>query len=187
MSTSPDALYNKASQKELAGDLDAAFALYVQATQSYLHLSRTAKLTHERDQYKSAASRCLERAERIKASKRDLALVQKDRPSKGNHAKGHSEGVSTLRLIYIMLAESQHYALSKSGSSNGIRIPLWKDSPSPSSTLIVTTYTCVQYMQYTNASSRLLTAGCYAATRMDCYRFPRNSLGSSRHGRGAQS
>lgn len=88
MSTPPDALYNKASQKELAGDLDDAFALYVQATQSYLHLSRTAKLNHERDQYKSSASRCLERAERIKATKRDLALVQKDRLSKGIHMTG---------------------------------------------------------------------------------------------------
>jgi calpain-7 len=78
-----DALASKASQKELGGDLDDAFSLYVQATQSYLHLSRTATSPHLRDQHKASATRCLERAERIKATKRDVTPVQRDRFSKG--------------------------------------------------------------------------------------------------------
>lgn len=82
-STASDALRNKATQKELAGDLDAAFALYVQATQSYLHLSRTSNSPAARDLYKVSATRCLERAERIKATKRDLPLIKKNPFSPG--------------------------------------------------------------------------------------------------------
>lgn len=83
-----DALASKASQKELGGDLDGAFSLYVQATQSYLHLSRTATSPHLRDQHKASATRCLERAERIKAAKRDVTPVQRDRFSKGVMCRG---------------------------------------------------------------------------------------------------
>jgi calpain-7 len=76
-------LYSKASGKELAGDLDGAFALYVRAAQSHLHLSRIASSPRERDEHKAAAAKALERAERIKAVKHDVAPVQRDRFSAG--------------------------------------------------------------------------------------------------------
>lgn len=82
-SVTADELANKASRKELAGDLDGAFALYVQATQSYLHLSRISKSSSTHDRLKASASRCLERAERIKTAKRDLPLIKKDPFSSG--------------------------------------------------------------------------------------------------------
>ena len=82
-SATADALASKASQKELSGDLDGAFSLYIQASQSYLHLSRTATASPHRDRCGTSAARCLERAQRIKAAKSDVAPVRRDRFSKG--------------------------------------------------------------------------------------------------------
>lgn len=150
-STASDALRNKATQKELAGDLDAAFALYVQATQSYLQLSRTSNSPAARDLYKLSATRCLERAERIKAVKRDLPLIKKDPFSPG-----------TLWLLLDTLypgsklhSESQSYILSKSTVRNGIHLPVWKDgsvvSSSSSSTF---TYVLIIFHRVLTAKSR---------------------------------
>ncbi|KAF8322156.1 cysteine proteinase [Clavulina sp. PMI_390] len=105
--TDADTLYERAVEKELSGDLDGAFASYVQATQSYLHQSRATKSNAQREKLKSSASRSLERAEKIKAAKRDLQRVKMDTFS----------------------SEYQSYVLSRSSSRRGVRIPQWKTLP----------------------------------------------------------
>lgn len=100
-SAAADALASKASQKELSGDLDGAFPLYLQATQSYLYLSRTATTPHHRDQHKSSAARCLERAERIKSAKRDVPSVQRDRSSKGVTTFGATKYSKQTKRCYV--------------------------------------------------------------------------------------
>lgn len=63
----------KATIKELAGDHNAAFRLYVTAARDFLHLSKVLQDEKERARCKQAASTALTRAEKIKAFK-DAAL-----------------------------------------------------------------------------------------------------------------
>jgi len=63
---------------ELARDLDTAFRLYVQAASAFLNASREAAHPRIQGQARKDAERALERAERIKAVKHDLAPVLRD-------------------------------------------------------------------------------------------------------------
>lgn len=71
-------LYARATIAEHAKDLDTAYRLYVEAGSAFLNLSRTAANPRSQEQARQDADRALERAERIKAVKRDLAPVWRD-------------------------------------------------------------------------------------------------------------
>lgn len=63
--------YAKAAKAELSQDWDAAFRLYVKATEGFLHLSRISADDGARKRFKASAGKALERAEKIKAVKKD--------------------------------------------------------------------------------------------------------------------
>ncbi|TDL23115.1 cysteine proteinase [Rickenella mellea] len=70
-----EAVYERAARAELDKSYDKAFQLYIQAAQAYLQRARTVADERDRGKCKTAAGKCLERAERIKAVKKDLAPV----------------------------------------------------------------------------------------------------------------
>ena len=53
------------------GNFDHAFRLYVEAAKAYLALANNAANEKDRVKSKSEAKKCLERAEKIKAAKKD--------------------------------------------------------------------------------------------------------------------
>ncbi|KAI9465176.1 hypothetical protein BJY52DRAFT_668504 [Lactarius psammicola] len=73
-----ESLYARAAKAELAKDLDTAFRLYVQAATAFLNTSREATHPRTQGQARKDAERALDRAERIKAVKQDLAPVLRD-------------------------------------------------------------------------------------------------------------
>lgn len=73
------ALAAKAIKKERQGDLGAAYALCIQTAQAYLALLRTAANEQDKLALKTASSRVLARAEKIKAVKRDARPAPVDR------------------------------------------------------------------------------------------------------------
>ncbi|KZT61167.1 cysteine proteinase [Calocera cornea HHB12733] len=128
------AALNRAAQLELAGKYDDAFRLYVTSAQSFLHLSRpptsSALATSptsppspssnananaanpspaDQARYKALAKRALDRAEKIKAHKRDVRPVARERLGKAAQAD----------------------VLDRAGSVRGRRYALWEG---PSST-----------------------------------------------------
>jgi calpain-7 len=84
-------LYERATKAELAKDLDTAFNLYHQAGTAFLNLSRASTHPQIREQACKDADRAVERAERIKAAKQDLAPVLRDPFALG----------SSLRRVFI--------------------------------------------------------------------------------------
>ena len=94
------AIANKAKIKELAGDHNAAFKLYVTAAQDFLHLSKVLQDEKERARCKQAASTALVRAEKIKAFKNDgLKPLARDFFSEGATQFCLGDFSSTQRLI----------------------------------------------------------------------------------------
>ena len=73
-----EAIYGRATKAEMNGDRQQAFKLYVQAAQEFLHLSRTNTNPSARAQCKAEAVKALERAEKIKGKRTDLAPIVKD-------------------------------------------------------------------------------------------------------------
>lgn len=71
-------VYSKAAKAELERDYDRAFQLYLKAADGFLHLDRTTSDTSIRATCKSEAGKSLERAEKIKAIRRDLTPVLTD-------------------------------------------------------------------------------------------------------------
>ena len=69
-----DALYATAATAEVASDFDKAFSSYLEAAQAYLRLARTlpAARARDRERCRNTARTSLERAERIKAAKKDV-------------------------------------------------------------------------------------------------------------------
>jgi calpain-7 len=57
---------------ESNSEWDRAFQLYVKAAENYIHISRKTTDQRLRSTFKTNAGKALERAEKIKASKRDL-------------------------------------------------------------------------------------------------------------------
>ncbi|OJT10574.1 hypothetical protein TRAPUB_12910 [Trametes pubescens] len=80
-----EAQYSKAANAELAKDYDRAFRQYAEAAKQFLLLSRQATEGRLRTHYRNQAGKALERAERIKAVRRDVRPVAKDEFSEGNH------------------------------------------------------------------------------------------------------
>ncbi|KAI0669613.1 hypothetical protein C8Q78DRAFT_1070706 [Trametes maxima] len=100
------AQYTKAINAEVSKDYDRAFRLYVKAAEQYLSLSRHTPDDRLRAQYRSQATKAMERAEKIKAAKQDVVLVLKDEFS-------NSE---------------QLYVLQKSSLVNQGYFPLWESN-----------------------------------------------------------
>lgn len=72
-------LYERATRAELAKDLDTAFRLYIEAGTAFLSLRRaTPANPWAQEEARQGAARAVERAERIKAVKADLAPVWRD-------------------------------------------------------------------------------------------------------------
>lgn len=71
-------LYARATRAELAWDLDTAFRLYVEAGSAFLNVSRNLAPARTQEQARQDAARALERAERIKGVKPDVAPVWRD-------------------------------------------------------------------------------------------------------------
>ncbi|KAH9963021.1 hypothetical protein BJV74DRAFT_786999, partial [Russula compacta] len=101
--------YARATTAELAKDLDTAYRLYIEAGSAFLNLSRTAANPRSQEQARQDADRALERAERIKAVKRDLAPVWRD----------------------PFALEEQQLVLKRGSVINRTEAPLWT-TPSPS-------------------------------------------------------
>ncbi|KAI0774825.1 hypothetical protein BD413DRAFT_603407 [Trametes elegans] len=95
---------------ELGKDYDRAFRLYVKAAEQYLLLGRQTTDDRARTLYRSQAAKSLQRAEKIKAARRDVRPVVKDEYSEGE----------------------QLYVLQKSSLVNEGFFPPW-DSPERSS------------------------------------------------------
>lgn len=94
------AIAKKAKIKELAGDHNAAFKLYVTAAQDFLHLSKVLRDEKERARCKQAASTVLIRAEKIKAFKNNtLKPIARDFFSEGEILSRLRDFSSTKRLI----------------------------------------------------------------------------------------
>lgn len=71
-------VYSKAAKAELERDYDRAFQLYLKAADGFLHLDSTTSDTSIRAACKTEAGKALDRAEKIKAIKRDLTPVLVD-------------------------------------------------------------------------------------------------------------
>ncbi|EJD08078.1 cysteine proteinase [Fomitiporia mediterranea MF3/22] len=102
-------LYVQATVAEHARDYDTAFKLYLSAAQAHLHRARglPSQRAADRAKCKSDAGICLERAERIKAARKDsLKPIDRDPFSK----------------------EEQTYVLDKSSNINDITFPIWSNS-----------------------------------------------------------
>jgi len=76
--TETQTAYAKAARAELNQDFDGAFRLYLDAAKMCLHLSRSNCDAQSQAQWKADASRALDRAERIRAHKKDLTPVLRD-------------------------------------------------------------------------------------------------------------
>ncbi|KAI0827990.1 hypothetical protein BC628DRAFT_1432146 [Trametes gibbosa] len=70
--------YTKAAQAELGKDYDRAFRHYLKAAEQFLSLSRHVPEGQLRTAYRGQATKALERAERIKAARREVKPVVKD-------------------------------------------------------------------------------------------------------------
>ena len=105
----------KATRAEGTNDYDTAFMTYIQAAKSFLHISQTAPAGSLREKSKSSAAKCLERAERIKAAKKDLTPVRKDIFSAGDETSGRDYATTsypTHRISAICLGQVFPYQSS---------------------------------------------------------------------------
>lgn len=114
-------LYQKATRAEVDRSYDQAFELYIAAAQSYLQHVRNAVHERDRKKYKLDAHKCLERAERIKAAKRDLAPLVRNPFSEG---EGFS-GIMGVLCIDVVI-EEQLYVLERSSHIHSLRFPIWR-------------------------------------------------------------
>ncbi|KAF9453717.1 cysteine proteinase [Macrolepiota fuliginosa MF-IS2] len=130
--------YAKATKAELARNYDEAFKLYVQATESFLHLSRT---THHSEalhaKWKASASKALQRAEKIKAFAQKTQEKQKIAgdvvlsPVSGGTSTNKTADVRLTPIgINHFSSQEQFYVLERGSRINGLTFSLW-DRPMP--------------------------------------------------------
>ncbi|KZS95723.1 hypothetical protein SISNIDRAFT_324866 [Sistotremastrum niveocremeum HHB9708] len=105
--TETEKLLEKAKQKELNGELDSAFQLYIQVGQSFLQLSRTATSIKSKNLCKEYAGKALERAKKLKAAKGEAL-----RPVRDDVYSQYSQGS----------------VVEESSSWNGIHFPPWPET-----------------------------------------------------------
>ncbi|CAE6472096.1 unnamed protein product [Rhizoctonia solani] len=98
------ATLTRAKQKEHAGQLDAAYHLYIECARNFVHLATNSTNPQVRSAAKAAGSNALDRADLIKTAKQgELRRVQRDPLSE----------------------EEQLYILKRSSRVNGIALPIW--------------------------------------------------------------
>jgi hypothetical protein len=75
----------RASQKEHAGQLEAAYQLYIQCAKDFVYLAGKSTRPDTRALAKTSGSRALERADLIKrATKGEVKRIQRDQLSEGS-------------------------------------------------------------------------------------------------------
>ena len=125
---SNQAIAKKATIKELAGDHNTAFNLYVTAVQNFLHLSKVLQDEKERVRCKQAASSALARAQKIKAFKNDaLKPVARDFFSEGAYVSCPGDLGSTKYLLGQRKSESswmQVPVIERKHITSGLNRPL---------------------------------------------------------------
>lgn len=125
---SNQAIAKKATIKELAGDHNTAFNLYVTAVQDFLHLSKVLQDEKERVRCKQAASTALARAEKIKAFKNDvLKPIARDFFSEGAKISCTGDLGSTKHLT----RSAEERVVLDAGSRCGTRIYHFWTEPNP--------------------------------------------------------
>jgi calpain-7 len=67
----------RAAKLELAGSFDSAFEHYVKAAQIYVYLIRHCQDPTRKEQLRSVSNKLVERATKIKQTKKDLKPVQR--------------------------------------------------------------------------------------------------------------
>ncbi|KAH7925291.1 cysteine proteinase [Leucogyrophana mollusca] len=100
-----EATYARAAKYELESNWNQAFRLYIEAIEAFLHLSRIGADEGLRRKCKASAGKALERAEKIKSIRRELAPVS----------------------ISHFSEQQQFYVLKKSSLINNVRYPLWNE------------------------------------------------------------
>ncbi|KAF9494200.1 cysteine proteinase [Pleurotus eryngii] len=113
-----EATYSKAAKAELSRAYDNAYRLYINAAQSFLHLSRQGDA--EKDKWTSNARKCVERAEKIKA------FISKAKASED--AAGADMSLTPVDIDYFSPYE-QSFILQRGARVNGLVFPSWDDSP----------------------------------------------------------
>ncbi|KAF8141175.1 hypothetical protein EV363DRAFT_1203663 [Boletus edulis] len=113
-----ESIYDRATKLEFAAEFSSAFHLYLEATDAFLHLSRSSVATPAfQAQCKARAAKAIQRAEKIK---------------KASKTPGSQLGV-VLAPVNCFGADHQAYVLRKSSTVNNIRYPLWNEPvPLPS-------------------------------------------------------
>ncbi|KAF4563111.1 cysteine protease [Pleurotus pulmonarius] len=114
-----EATYSKAAKAELSGAYDNAYRLYINAAQSFLHLSRQGDT--EKDKWTNNARKCVERAEKIKA------FISKAKASEDS-AAGTDMSLTPVDIDYFSPYE-QSFILQRGARVNGLVFPSWDDSP----------------------------------------------------------
>ncbi|KAF8554920.1 cysteine proteinase [Imleria badia] len=109
-----ESIYDRATKLEFAAAFSSAFHLYLEATDAFLHLSRSSAATPTfQAQCKAKAAKAIQRAEKIKKASKTLGVVATPVNSFG--------------------ADHQAYVLRKSSTVNNIRYPSWNEPvPLPS-------------------------------------------------------
>ncbi|KAG9221284.1 hypothetical protein CCMSSC00406_0008881 [Pleurotus cornucopiae] len=113
-----EATYSKAAKAELSGAYDNAYRLYINAAQSFLHLSRQGDA--KKDKWTSNARKCVERAEKIKA------FISKAKAS--DDAAAGADLLTPVDIDYFSPYE-QSFILQRGARVNGLVFPSWDDSP----------------------------------------------------------
>ncbi|KAG6381977.1 hypothetical protein JVT61DRAFT_605 [Boletus reticuloceps] len=113
-----ESIYDRATKLEFAAEFSSAFHFYLEATDAFLHLSRSSVATPAfQAQCKARAAKAIQRAEKIK---------------KASKTPGSQLGV-VLAPVNCFGADHQAYVLRKSSTVNNIRYPLWNEPvPLPS-------------------------------------------------------
>jgi calpain-7 len=106
--------------------------LYLKTAESYLHLNRTTTDESLRTRCKANAGKALERAEKIKMKKKDLAPAVLDPFSIGVPLLLFSGG-KTANFIIMRMTEQQFYVLKHSSRVNNLYYSLWDEPPPPES------------------------------------------------------
>ncbi|KDQ28322.1 hypothetical protein PLEOSDRAFT_1041381, partial [Pleurotus ostreatus PC15] len=131
------ATYSKAAKAELSGAYDNAYRLYINAAQSFLHLSRQGDA--EKDKWTSNARKCVERAEKIKAfiskakasddaaAGADMSLTPVDIDYFSPCAHRSTEIMAIMPHLFIL--DEQSFILQRGARVNGLVFPSWDDSP----------------------------------------------------------
>ena len=142
-SSLPKSIYDRATKLEYAAEFSSAFQLYLEATDAFLHLSRSSAATPAfQAQCRAKAAKALQRAEKIKRASKTLGVVTAPVNSFG---PGECLRDSMLSSFTYHGADHQAYVLRKSSTVNNTRYPVWNE-PVPLPSNPGTPYSYVQFI-----------------------------------------